>query len=177
MFYQMLGWLVLASTLCADAEIQALNFGNTPWFSMAPWIPTENGRAQRLQRRQRCHDPGAREAAAALLGDADDEETKVSQDEKKLELEEHFRSVKDFVGRFVTFTPAEQSLVKTQQLLERTVVPKMPVESRGKYLLIWYDSKIAGESVFHGAMFLESVGRGLLILLFSYIVSSLGSRW
>ena len=114
--------------------------------------------------------PGAREAAAAWLGDADDEETKVSQDgKKKPELEEHFRTVKDFVGRFVTFTPTEQRLVKTQQ----------PVESRGNYLLIWYDSKTAGESVFNGAMFLVFgvCWSRIADIIFSYIVSSLGSRW
>ena len=62
--------------------------------------------------------------------------------------------------------------MKTQQLLEGTVVPKMPVESRGKCLLIWYDSKTAGESVFNGAMFLGSRSRIADIIFILYSIQS-----
>ena len=66
--------------------------------------------------------------------------------ERAKELEEHFRSIKEHTSRYVTFTPSEQSTTKTQQLLEATVLPRLPSSTKGKYWAIWYDTKAQGES-------------------------------
>lgn len=100
--------------------------------------------------------PGKDKSAAALLQEDDMQgEASVSleclvdtdlleNEETAKELQEHFVAVKEFVSRFITFTPAEQSVVKTQQLLEGTVIKKMPVKA--KFWCVWYDTKTAGES-------------------------------
>lgn len=100
--------------------------------------------------------PGKATSGAALLQDDDMEgeavvsleslvETDLLQNEETAkELQEHFVAVKEFVSRFITFTPAETSVVKTQQLLDATVIKKMPVKA--KFWCLWYDTKNAGES-------------------------------
>ncbi|CAK9022735.1 unnamed protein product [Durusdinium trenchii] len=98
--------------------------------------------------------PGAVKSSA-LVPDDDCEETKVSleslvdsdlleDEDKARDLQEHFKAVQEYVGRFITFRVAEQSVLKTQQALEGTVLKKFPV--RGKHWCIWYDTKVQGES-------------------------------
>ena len=106
---------------CADAEIKALNFGNTVIFNGAldPHLKAVlkgcNG-AKDVMVSSKIVDmineitealeeelnPGAREAAAVMPMMRKPKCPKPGK--KKPELEEHFRTVKDFVGRFVTFT-------------------------------------------------------------------------
>ena len=187
MFYQLLGWLVLASRVCRcwNQSPELREHCDFQWRLGSP----PQGSAQRLQRRQRCHGfiedcrhdqwdhwsagrgiESGRQGGCS--GDADDEETKVSQAGKKTWVGRALPNRQGLCWTFCHLHPAEQSLVKTQQLLEGTVVPKMPVESRGKYLLIWYDSKTAGESVFNGAMFLGSRSRIADILFILYSIQS-----
>ena len=99
--------------------------------------------------------PGKVKESVLAADDDEDPETKVSleslvdselleDEENAKELQEHLRAVKEYAGRFITFRPFEQSVLKTQQLLEGTVLQKFPV--RGKYWCVWYDTKTQGES-------------------------------
>ena len=98
MFYQLLGWLVLASRVCRcwNQSPELREHCDFQWRLGSP----PQGSAQRLQRRQRCHGfiedcrhdqwdhwsagrgiESGRQGGCS--GDADDEETKVSQAGKK----------------------------------------------------------------------------------------------
>ena len=61
------------------------------------------------------------------------------------ELKEHLAHIKDYIARFVTFVVTSDSVSKSKQVLEGTVLPKFPVRNE-KYWAIFYDTKSAGES-------------------------------
>lgn len=64
---------------------------------------------------------------------------------KAEELKEHLANIKDYISRFVTFVVASDSVSKSKQVLEGTVLPKFPVRNE-KYWAFFYDTKSAGES-------------------------------
>ena len=61
------------------------------------------------------------------------------------ELTEHLAHIKDYIARFVTFVVTSDSVSKSKQVLEATVLPKFPVRNE-KYWAMFYDAKSAGES-------------------------------
>ena len=67
--------------------------------------------------------PEASPTLEELVGDA------VLAVAKADELKEHLAHIKDYIARFVTFVVTSDSVSKSKQVLEGTVLPKFPVRS------------------------------------------------